>query len=104
MSWGNKQYDWSELVSYLQEEIDANKGIIPADGLRWVQHYLDHDEYSMAFEYLYLALMDIEGSRFTKGKQRAVEIALFLNLNDQNECMIDADFWQKFQNSLARAS
>ncbi|GAA0621241.1 hypothetical protein [Thalassospira tepidiphila] len=102
MCWGNKDRDWNKLVSDIQSEIDANTTIIPSNHLDYIQHYLDHDEYSMAFEYLYLEIMEREDSHFTLGKEKALEIALFFGLDDENECMVDGKFWPKFKSFLER--
>ncbi|WP_417582457.1 hypothetical protein [Nitrincola sp.] len=102
MTWGNKDHDWKKLISDIQSEIDANKDVIPKERLSNIQYYLDHDEYSMAFEYLYLEIMEREGACFTLGKQSVKEIALFFDLNDENECMVDARFWPKLQAFLER--
>lgn len=97
MTWGNKERDWKALVADIQSEIDANRGAIPDDRIVWVQHYLDHDEYSMAFEFLYLEIMEQHGTQFILGANKAREIALFFDLNDENECMVDHKFWPKFE-------
>jgi hypothetical protein len=67
MTWGIKECDWGKLVGDIQAEVDANYGVIPEDRLEWVQHYLDHGEYSMAFEFLYLEIMERIDSRFVLG-------------------------------------
>ena len=100
MTWASKERDWYKLVADIQSEIDANKEIIPIEHIRWIQHYLDHDEYSMAFEYLYLEIMERKESVFFLGKEKVREIALFFNLDDGNECMVDYLFWPKFQDFL----
>ncbi len=102
MTWGNKDRDWNKLVAEIQSEIDANINSIPTDRINDIQRYLDHDEFSMAFEYLYLEIMERTEARFTLGAEKASEIALFFGLNDENECMVDGDFWAKFQIFLAQ--
>ena len=102
MTWAGKNCDWKKLVETLQSEIDANSNVIPTARLSDIQHYLDHDEYSMAFEYLYLEIMERPNSHFTLGEAKALEIALFFELNDTDACWVDYRFWAKFQDFLDR--
>lgn len=102
MTWESKNCDWEKLASTIQAEIDANKDVIPKERLVDIQHYLDHDELSMAFKYLYLEIMERKNSNFTLGVKKAKKIALFFDLNDEGECMIDADFWPKFEAFLTQ--
>jgi len=97
MAWGSKERDWSALVSDIQQEISANRHILPPIHLESIQHYLDHGEYSMAFEYLYLEIMERPNSQRTLGSEKVREIALFFELNDENECMVDHRFWPKLE-------
>ncbi|KZL03163.1 hypothetical protein PsAD26_04684 [Pseudovibrio sp. Ad26] len=104
MTWGNKNRDWHALVADIQSEIDANKSIISAEHISSIEHYLEHGEYSMAFEYLLLEIMENADANFTLGVEKAQEIGLFFDLSDPNECMIDGEFWGKFQTFLAKKS
>ena len=78
MTWASKERDWYKLVADIQSEIDANKEIIPIEHIRWIQHYLDHDEYSMAFEYLYLEIMERKESIFFWEKKKQGRLLYFL--------------------------
>ncbi len=100
MTWTSKKRDWKELERKIQLDIDSNKNILEEGKLEDIQHYLDHGEYSMAFEYLYLEVMENKEMNFTLGIDDAKEIATFFELYDPNECMVDPDFWSKFMNFL----
>ena len=100
MTWAERTCDWEKLVLLIQSEINANCNIIPSSRIDDIQHYLDHGEYSMAFEYLYLEIAERDNSQFTLGVDKAKEIAIFFELNNESECMIDGKFWIKFQNFL----
>lgn len=97
-----KSYDWEGLVEKIQTEINANDGVIPKERLVDVQHYLDHDELGMAFEYLLLEIMENKNSNFTLGVREAREVALLFKLNDENECMVDPGFWPRFEIFLSQ--
>lgn len=102
MNWGYKDRNWNDLIFDIQSEVDANKKIIPNERIKDIEHYLNHGEYSMAFEYLYLEIMERSEANFILGPKKVNEIALFFELNKKNECMIDEDFWDKLQNFLNR--
>ena len=52
--------------------------------------------------YLFLEIMENADSNFTLGVEKAQEIGLFFDLSDPNECMIDGDFWPKFQKFISK--
>lgn len=72
MTWSTKEQDWEKLVEDIQREIDANQDVIPADRLSEIQKYLDHGEYSMALECLYLEIMERENSKFSLDNRIAI--------------------------------
>lgn len=100
MTWATKNLDWKKLVLEIQKEIDANSRIIPNDRIEWIQHYLDHDEYAMSFEFLYLEVMEREGAICSLGKKKAEEVGRLLDLD--KETHYDNDFWKKFMEFLSR--
>ena len=95
MIWAKKTQDWSEIVDIIRSEIEANKNIISKEKISDIQFYLDHGEYSMAFEYLCLEIIEHGNAIFLMGVKKAKELALLFDLDDANECMVDADFWEK---------
>ena len=79
MIWAGKTCNWDFLVKEIQAEIDSKVGQIPSEHIAWIQHYLDHDEYSMAFEYLLLEIMEREDAKLAMDPKRAIEMATFLS-------------------------
>ena len=64
-----------------QEAIDA------------VKHYVEHDEYEMAFEGLFLEIIklnEVPNLNFAESKK----VAIMLRLHESS--VFDADFWTKF--------
>jgi len=100
MVWGGKERDWNKLVNDIQSEINANRHIIPQDRINDIEHYLNHDEFSMAFEYLCLEIMERDEAVFSLGIEKIKELALFFDLDDENECMVDGQFWPKLKSYL----
>ena len=95
---------WAYIENMLNKELDANRHLIPQEHIlqlpedTGIEHYLRVGETGAAFEYLYLEIMEREkdGTKCTIGKDKAMEIALMLELDDQMEAMIDYNFWPKF--------
>ena len=96
-SWERTDEELHYVDKMLHKELEANQKFIPKEHIeKGIKHYLDHDEYETAFEYLYLEIMEREqhGTKCTIGKDKAMEIALLLEL-DKEEWLGD-DFWIKF--------
>ena len=79
----------------IDKEIEANSDIIEAKRLADIKDYFHYGEYEMTFEYLFLELMETEGSKFTMGRKTALKIAKLLERD--KEYFYDKDFWQKLQ-------
>lgn len=100
MDWAEKNMNWHEIAQAIQDEVDSNSHIIPDKRLHDIRHYLNHDEYGMAFEYLYLEIMDRKGSVFSLGPIKANKIGRLLDLD--KETLIDEKFWCRFQEYIRR--
>lgn len=103
MTWAEKKADWGSLSSEIKSMIAQSQYIIPAERVADIEHYLEHGELSSAFEYLVLEIIEDEVGRSNLNLPRLTELALFFDLNDENECMIDGDFWPKFQKFASQA-
>lgn len=84
-----------ELVKqFIQNTLSIVESKLDDDSVNSILHYLQHDEYEMAFEGLFLEIM-----RFDKSPQidldLAKKIAVFLKLDE--ESVFDFDFWMKFK-------
>ena len=95
MTWANKDANWQELINKIQIELNANKHVIDSKKISDIQDYIDFGEISMAFEYLYLEIMEADNSLCVLGLAEVKELALFFDLNYPNECMVDHLFWNK---------
>lgn len=65
------------------------------EAIDFVQHYIEHDEYEMAFEGLFIEIMKLEEiPKIDLFKSK--EIGKSLKMNE--ESVFDFDFWNKFDN------
>lgn len=62
-----------------------------------VQHYVDHDEYEMAFEGMFIDLMKFN-EPITLDRDYCIAIAIYLKLDQ--ESVFSPNFWTEFQNFL----
>jgi len=83
------------ILNEMEKEIKANSDIIQKDRLAEILDDFNYGEYEMTFEYLFLELMETEGSKFTMGRKTALKIAKLLERD--KEYFYDKDFWQKLQ-------
>ncbi len=95
MTWATKKCDWNLISSDIEKELEANIDVIPAERVADVRHYLTHGELSMAFEYLYLEIIEKSNSKMFLSPDRVKELATLFSLDDEVECMIDHEFWKK---------
>jgi hypothetical protein len=97
MTWAEKHADWGSLKSEIRSLLAEFQRNISDERTADIEHYLEHGELSAAFEYLVLEIMECGIDQSYVNLVRLRELGLFFDLNDENECMIDGDFWPKFQ-------
>jgi hypothetical protein len=81
----------SEFIKSTLNQLDKT---LDEESINSVNHYLDHNEYEMAFEGLFIEIMQLQ-SIPQIDLIKAREIAEDLNLN--NESVFDFSFWNKFE-------
>lgn len=92
----NNPQKQSELIRVLSNKYISVPGVDSNDG---VKHYLDVDEYEMAFEILFLHLMDANAE--IDEIDRAVYLDLGLELGLDKHTVYDDDFWERLCSFLA---
>ncbi|MDO9617104.1 MAG: hypothetical protein Q7J43_05410 [Pseudomonas sp.] len=88
--------DIFEVNSWMAKILLSNKLVIGSEAFLDISHYLSHDEYEIAFEYLLLELMDhdLVGPL---SKDEVISIAVFLGLD--KDYHYDENFWEKLNKS-----
>lgn len=73
-------------------------GVLCSEAIGEVRHYVDHDEPEMAFEGLFIELMQAGKIPESVDKVSCVKLGEYLNLDV--ESVLDDDFWMKFTQFL----
>lgn len=77
----------------IRKLLNENAAHLDTQSQEVVRHYLDHDEYEMAFEGLFLDL--IAHGSITSCDKLDVYLALGRSLNLEKESVLDGQFWPK---------
>lgn len=90
----NRKIDWNKVKNYIEEILRIYCNLLSSECIEAVHHYLDHDEFEMAFEGLFLDLMKIGQIPQLIDSKECIDVAKTLKLD--RESVFDADFWKKF--------
>lgn len=89
----NKNHDFSIMItSVLEELLERFGNLLDDESINSVRHYLDHREFEMAFEGLFIELIKID-TVFSKNELiNCIHLAQKLGLD--NESVFDGEFWE----------
>ena len=90
----NEKEFWQNAERILLVLLNRYSIELDDDSRESVQHYLDHSEYEMAFEGLFIELMALKLETYDIEFNSYVELGKVLGLKE--ESIFDADFWMKF--------
>ena len=96
----NNEIDYYKFKTYIEKVMKRHSEFLNSETIEAVKHYLDHDEFEMAFEGLFLDLMKIENFHFLMECEECKEIALSMNLD--SDSVFDAAFWEKFLSFIGK--
>jgi hypothetical protein len=88
---------WNKINIFLKSTLNEVGSYLDEDSIKTVNHYIDHDEYEMAFEIIFLEIMKMHKKPVIDYKQ-TTETALHLKLDKQT--IFDIDFWKKYKDWL----
>jgi dimeric dUTPase (all-alpha-NTP-PPase superfamily) len=94
MATSNEKEYWLKVDKQLQDLLNHFSESLDEESVQSVQHYLDHSEYEMAFEGLFIELMNLKCSFSEEEFLTYIELGEKLGLNE--ESVFDAEFWEKF--------
>src|SRR5688572_3411762 len=83
-----------EANQMLARLLRENLGNLNAHSQKAIAHYIHHDEYEMAFEGIFIDLM--EAGRISSDRNLEEYEQLGKKLNLDKESVFDGDFWDKF--------
>ena len=92
---------WKYIKEFIQFILKTVNSKLDKESIDSVNHYVDHDEYEMAFEGLFLEIMQLKEIPKIDW-QKSKEVGELLKLNE--ESVFDFDFWNKFENYIKRNS
>jgi len=94
MNNNNEKIDWFEIKAFIEKILKLYCKFLSIESIDAVNHYLEHDEFEMAFEGLFLDLMSIEHLPQLLDGKRCMDLAIIMKLD--KESVFDAEFWKKF--------
>jgi hypothetical protein len=90
----NEKINWFKIKTYIEEVLRLYSNFLSAETVDAVNHYLEHDEFEMAFEGLFLDLMKIERLPPLLDAKECSDLAKKMKLD--KESIFDRAFWEKF--------
>ena len=87
---------WLNIEKQLQALLNSYTSLLDEETTTAVQHYIDHSEYEMAFEGIFIEIMNLE-----EHSQKAhIDVSQYVELGKQlkldTDSVFDDDFWPKF--------
>ena len=84
--------NWEYIKSFIQTLLLEVK--LDRESIEAINHYLEHDEYEMAFEGLFIEIMKLEEVPKIDFVE-SMKVGRKLKLNE--ESIFDFEFWKKFE-------
>jgi hypothetical protein len=97
----NEKEFWLMVEQKIQDLLNRYSNDLDEESKEAVIHYLEHSEYEMAFEGLFIELMKLKALLSKEESSDYIELGEKLGLNE--ESVFDADFWQKFSSYCSGA-
>lgn len=87
------------IITFLTDTLNIVKDQLDDESIEAVTHYLSHDEPEMAFEGLFLEIMNLD-SHIDLDWERCKSVGMELNLHE--ESVFDFGFWSKFESFIGQ--
>jgi hypothetical protein len=84
---------WKIIEESTINALESVSSKLSTDSINLINHYIQYDEYEMAFEILFLEIIRLDLRPKLKSNDYET-IGEMLNLN--NESIFDSEFWNKF--------
>lgn len=95
-----KEINPSELYSAIIDLLNIYADILDPDTYSEVMHYLEHGEYEMAYEGLFIDLIKANFQPQKIDMEYHLKICIKLKINNKN--IFNADFWEYLNNYLKK--
>lgn len=83
------------MQKLIQALLNEFSSLLDAESITFVQHYLDHGEYEMAFEGLFIELMKANAQIDKCELEKYFKLGQDLHLDEDS--VFDGSFWDKFK-------
>ncbi len=90
--------DRDTIVHFIQSCLEKVKPKLENEAVKTIEHYIYHNENEMAFEGLFIEIMNLDSYPLGIDKEKSRAVALALKLNE--ESVFDYHFWGKFNQYL----
>lgn len=90
--------DCSIIGHFIKTILSIVRSNLNEEAVQEIEHYLNYGEYEMAFEALYLSIMELGPIPKIDFKE-SMDVAKKLKLDE--ESVFDARFWDKFQKYIS---
>jgi len=90
----NEKSTWLKLDTDMYRLLEQCAADLPEESVSSVKHYIDHSEYEMAFEGLFLDLIAAGKMPIDVAPSFCRKLGRFLGLD--SETVLDDEFWDKF--------
>jgi hypothetical protein len=91
--------NWKYIKEFIQMTLESIQLKLDKESIDFVSHYINHDEYEMAFEGLFIEIMKLAKAPkidFIESKK----VGELLKLDE--ESVFDFEFWEKFEEYIKR--
>ena len=86
--------EWIDIISQTNNIMLICKPYLSDETIVAVKNYLDHDEYEMAIEGLFIDIMQLPAIPDSLSSKICIDLALSVGLD--KEVVYQHDFWEKF--------
>ena len=91
--------DWFYIRDFIKSILVSVQSELDEESVNSVNHYLEYDEFEMAFEGLFIEMMNLKippKIDFLKSKEVAKQLKM------DEESVFDFEFWRKFEDFISR--
>ena len=91
---------WTVVDQFLRMLLNQFTDDLDDESIDAVLHYLEHDEYEMAFEGLFIELIKVNAVLSVEDANKCLKIGENLGIN--KDSVFDMNFWQKLNTFLCK--
>ncbi|RFS21178.1 hypothetical protein DVR12_17750 [Chitinophaga silvatica] len=94
-----EKIDWQFVTDFIVEVLSKVQVYLDQEAINTITMYLTYDEYEMAFEILYLKIMELQNTP-PINLAKSLEVGKLLKLDEY--AVFDGGFWNKFEHYIIK--